>query len=252
MTQSNQARVDAGAPSEAPTCEGMDLVCHELRNPATAMIMTAETLAEGRLGDMSDAQKQALRRIMAAGRYLVDLIDGYLGAARGDDGDWPVRPRMVSDFMGEVICPAIETTAPAVAAAGMRLIQHTHAEMGPIQCDPDLLRIVVANLLANAAKFGRADGQIRLSVYRLPRRVEVAVYNEGQGFDPEREKELFDKFARIDPAVGGDGFGVGLYSCRRIVQAHGGSIVAAGQRGQWAEFSVSLPQPMPDGGGATA
>jgi signal transduction histidine kinase len=76
----------------------------------------------------------------------------------------------------------------------------------------------------------------------------AGVWNEGIGFTPEQRNELFRKFSRLDtPELKKQkGTGVGLYTVWRIVQLHGGQPDAHSQPGQWARFTFTIPQPVPE------
>jgi len=184
---------------------------------------------------------------MTSGCYLLGLIREYLDLARMEGGNLVVSTRLVP-FRQEVVEPAVELILPSLQARGMLLEQHYPEDLRPIQCDPDLLRIVLVNLLGNAVKYGQEGGTLRLGVMLQDGRLRVTVWNQGPGFSAEERPRLFRKFSRLHaPAFQGvRGTGVGLYTAWRIVQLHGGSIDARSEEGQWAEFSLDLPQPDPE------
>jgi signal transduction histidine kinase len=115
-----------------------------------------------------------------------------------------------------------------------------------VDCDPDLMTIAMTNLLGNAAKYGRKNGKIRLTVNRGPARLDVSVWNEGPGFKEEDREKLFRKFSRLDDPAHrkAKGTGVGLYTVWRIINQHGGRIEAHSRYGEWAEFAFWIPQPL--------
>jgi signal transduction histidine kinase len=102
--------------------------------------------------------------------------------------------------------------------------------------------------LGNAVKYGREEGLVRIHVEVRPKGVRVAVWNEGPGFHAEERPRLFRRFSRLrDPELlEQKGTGVGLYTSWRIVRLHGGSMDARSSQGEWAEFSLDIPQPLPD------
>ncbi|MBM4078806.1 MAG: ATP-binding protein, partial [Planctomycetes bacterium] len=112
--------------------------------------------------------------------------------------------------------------------------------------DPNLIKIVLVNLLGNAAKYGKDNGEIRLRVARPPDALQVSVWNEGPGFPESARSRLFRRFSRIETPelMKRRGTGVGLYTSWRIIQLHGGKIDAESEEGRWAEFSFRIPQPL--------
>jgi signal transduction histidine kinase len=95
--------------------------------------------------------------------------------------------------------------------------------------------------LSNAAKFGSGK-PIELRLEPRRDRVRLLVTDHGIGIDPARSKRLFERFGRGVSADHYGGLGLGLYACRQIVEAHGGSIGVESRLGQGATFTVELPR----------
>ena len=116
---------------------------------------------------------------------------------------------------------------------GMALERSCPADLQPVQCDPELLRIVLVNLLGNAVKYGRPGGLVRITVERQPDQVQAAVWNQGPGFGPEERPRLFRKFSRLQAPelLARKGTGLGLYTSWRIVHLHGGRMDARSEPG---------------------
>ncbi len=111
-----------------------------------------------------------------------------------------------------------------------------------------MTRELFENLLSNAVKYGRPGGLITLACRLLDGWAEFSVRNEGEGLAPERRGELFQKFSRIeiaDSKKAHRGTGLGLFICKKIVEAHGGAIHADSAVGQWIEFRCTLPLASP-------
>jgi signal transduction histidine kinase len=226
--------------------EMLAFVSHELKNPIASMMTDARVLADGYLGDLQPKQAQKLERLIGKGSHLLELIRVYLDLARMEGGDLVLRPRL-SAFIEEVVDPAVDLVQPQLQARHMVLERLYPDGPEPIQCDPDLLQIVLVNLLGNAVKYGQEGGRIRLTVERLVDELRVTVWNQGPGFPPEERARLFRKFSRLHAPELRErkGSGVGLYTTWRIVNMHKGHIDARSDYGKWAEFTVEIPQPIP-------
>jgi signal transduction histidine kinase len=223
--------------------ELLAFVSHEVKNPIASMMTDARVLADGYLGALEPRQVDKLERLMAKGRFLLDLVREYLDLARMEGGDLVLRP-VPSDLAAAVLEPALELVLPQIQARNMRLERRIPSGLPLVSCDPDLLRIVLINLLGNAAKYGRQGGTVRISLEDLPGGIEVAVWNEGPGFPASERGRLFRKFSRLQtpPLLAQKGTGVGLYTAWRIVNLHGGRMEARSREGEWAEFSFDLPR----------
>jgi hypothetical protein len=227
--------------------EMLAFVSHELKNPVASMITDARVLADGYLGPLQPNQVQKLERLMAKGNHLLELVRGYLDLARMEGGELVLHPRM-SAFIEEVVEPALELIQPQLQDRHMTLERNYPDGPEPIQCDPDLLQIVLVNLLGNAVKYGREGGLVRVGVERQVDRLLVTVWNQGPGFPPGERPQLFRKFTRLQtPELKAKkGSGVGLYTAWRIVHLHRGRMDARSEYGQWAEFVFEIPQPLPE------
>jgi signal transduction histidine kinase len=113
----------------------------------------------------------------------------------------------------------------------------------PTLADRSKVRSVLVNLVGNAVKYSPAGGAIRVTVARRPgSHVQVAVEDEGIGLAPRQVETIFERYGRGETAIqhGIRGHGLGLYLCRRIVEAHGGTIEAR-PLGVGSRFVFSIP-----------
>ncbi len=122
--------------------------------------------------------------------------------------------------------------------------------IGPLpelNCDPDLMESVFANLLANALKFtrGREPAIIEVGTMTQGGRAVIFVRDNGAGFEQEYAGRLFGIFQRLHRPEEFEGTGAGLATVQRIVHKHGGQVWAESKLGQGATFFLSLPQRAP-------
>ncbi|HRX48780.1 MAG TPA: ATP-binding protein, partial [Spirochaetota bacterium] len=112
-----------------------------------------------------------------------------------------------------------------------------------VDCDKNLMKIVMNNLMSNAVKYGNENGHIDITVSSDELHLNVAVRNTGPGFPEEAKSKLFRKFSRVetDELMKRKGTGVGLYTTWKIIQMHKGHIKAESKQNEWAEFSFYLP-----------
>jgi signal transduction histidine kinase len=146
---------------------------------------------------------------------------------------------------------ALESTlaivAPTLAGAGVRLESRLDADLPRVLGDASALKQVFLNLLKNAADaLEKTGGTIRITADRGPegRGVVVSVEDDGPGIDPVVQERVFDPFFTTKPA--GRGTGLGLSICRRIAEAHGGTLEVASTPGSGATFTLRLPEEASD------
>lgn len=225
--------------------ELLGFVSHELRGPLTSMLLDAQVSIDDEQGTLSDGQRQRLEQLVHKGETLLDMLKDYVDLARLDRKVELTVDQHV-DLHRQVIEPALSIVQPKLEARGISFEVHLPREDVLVECDPELLTVVLTNLLNNAAKFGLDNGHVRVGLRNDEAGFELSVWNEGQGFDEAERSRLFRRFSRLP--IGGRrsrGTGVGLYTAWRIVRMHGGRIEARAARGEWAEFSLRIPQPLP-------
>lgn len=221
--------------------EMLGFVSHELKSPLAGIVTNADLLLQSYVGTLDDKQQQLVARMRRSAEHLLSVTREYLDLARVEGEDLKLDAQRI-DFVADVLEPAVDVVMPTIEAAEMAL--RSGWDDGPLELEADanLLRIVVINLLSNAAKYGRSGGTIAVRVEADGDRLTCAVRNEGPGFPESQRSRLFRRFSRLDtPALRGrKGTGVGLYTCRRIIKLHGGRIWAESEEGKWAEFSFEL------------
>ena len=107
--------------------------------------------------------------------------------------------------------------------------------------DEELLRQVWINLIQNALKFSETGSSLGITVSQKDQEAIVAVRDHGIGMDEETQKRIFDKFFQADRSHSGEGIGLGLSLCRRIVMISGGTIAVSSTPGEGSTFTVRLP-----------
>jgi signal transduction histidine kinase len=146
--------------------------------------------------------------------------------------------------LAAVVAGATETTSHLLAARGHRLTVSLPAGPVSLMADPVRLEQVLANLLANAAKFTDPGGDIRVTAQTEAGQAVLRVRDNGRGIAPDLLPRVFDPFWQ-GPGRGENGargLGLGLALVKSLVELHGGSIAAHSEGpGTGAEFIVRLP-----------
>ena len=216
------------------------VLSHELRNPLASISAAGTVMAEPSLRpeDRTRAGAVVQRQAVAMKALLDDLLD----LSRLRLGRLELHPRPVG--IGEIVRPALESTRPLVDRGRHALTVALPANELEVKADPLRLSQVVANLVANAAKYTPPGGEIRVSAQLAGSDVVVAVEDNGIGMRPEEIERMFDMFTQAPEAFqrAAGGLGIGLALARSIVQLHGGWIVAASAgQGQGCQVRFGLP-----------
>jgi two-component system, OmpR family, phosphate regulon sensor histidine kinase PhoR len=214
-------------------------VSHELRTPLTSIYGFAETLLREDASFGEEDRASFVRYIASEAERLNRLVDSLLSAARLETG-----------AVGLVLAPVdVAAVARDVAPwAGGRSEQHKLALVLPpggalADADADRVRQVLINLIDNAIKYSPDGGTVTVRVRKRRRVVELRVSDEGIGISERDQRNLFQKFFRVDAAMsrGIRGIGLGLYLVRGFVTAMGGRIWVESEHGKGSTFVVELP-----------
>jgi signal transduction histidine kinase len=213
---------------------------HELRQPLAALLNWSEVLDQELAESRSERPRQTLGRMRRSIGQMADLVTAELALAEVGTS----APTESVDLTA-VVRDLVSDLAQPLLAAGATV---EVGELGAVHAEPANMTQLFRNLLENAIKYRRPE--VPLVVRIGARRVEIGaaraaflevrVADNGLGFDPERAREIFEMRRRVAPPEI-PGAGVGLTICRRIAEASGGSIVATGEPGRGATFTVTLP-----------
>jgi two-component system, sensor histidine kinase and response regulator len=227
----------------------LSVAAHELRNPLNALqlqlvgLYRAAQQADDTLSRtwVADRLGQATEDVAT----LVRLVHNLLDVARISSGRFDVEPEDL-DF-GDVIRAVVRRFGQTLTAGRLAL------EVPAVSGRSDRLRLeqVVTNLVSNAIKFG-GEKPIEIALRADADRAYFSVTDHGIGIDPDRQAELFARFARVVPRREYGGFGLGLWITRETVRAMGGEIWLTSTPGEGSTFSVSLPRVLAGGAGSYA
>jgi len=238
--------VDQLTAANSSYLEMLGFVSHELKNPLAAMVMDGKLLMQGYVGELTEKQETRISKMVGKAQYLLSLIREYLDLSRLESGELHARPRNQIDLQKNILAPSLEMVSSQIEERGMKFSQELPPQPTMVQCDPDLLVIVMVNLLGNAAKYGLDGGELKLKVKLNNEGLQVTVFNEGPGFPESAKNRLFRKFSRVrtEELLKRKGTGVGLYTVWQIIRLHGGTVWAESKEGSWAEFGFRIPQPL--------
>jgi len=233
--------VDELAAADRHRYEFLATLSHELRN-ALAPVANALQILRLEQEAASSLPNRARALIERQMTQLSRLVDDLQEVSCIDSGCMRIQPGLVD--LREVVQRSVEAVMSAYAHRKHQVFVTLPVE--PIWLEADAIRLeqVVVNLLSNAANYTQDGGSIVVMADRAQDRAELRVADTGIGIAPEMLPRVFDLFVRAESARDHSrkGLGIGLNIVRRIVDLHGGSVVARSDGpGAGSEFVVSLP-----------
>lgn len=214
----------------------MQLIVHDLRSPLTALMMSLELAKEAQGASEAGA---SLDLALATTNRLSSMIDDLLTVAKLEEGALSAdrQPTVLRELLDQVA----RTAAPVAARKQTRLEIDCDAAL-TASLDVRLLQRLLDNLVSNAQRFTKAGGVVQLEARVDAPSLVIGVHNDGPPIPVSERPRLFDKFQQVDAKRDRrSGFGLGLYLCRIVAEAHGGSIAIEDTPGWNCSFVLRVP-----------
>ena len=219
----------------------LSVLMHDLANPLQGILGYASLMENGVLGEVSsDEQLKALHSITESSAKMRDLIDGTLSDLRGSGR----KPKPVN--LHALALSSIGNLLPRAREKGVEMsylgdvFHRTEFPQRAVKVYGlvDQLASLVQNLLSNAVKY--AESKVEVDLQELNGAAYLEVRDDGRGISKADQAKIFDEGFQSEGSL--PGHGLGLFSVRRVVDEHGGTLDVESEPGEGALFRVVLPQ----------
>jgi two-component system sensor histidine kinase QseC len=211
---------------------------HELRTPLTAIKIQAEVAQRAQ---EPQRRARALEQITQGIDRTTHLVEQLLTLARADTSRAHALERKQLD-LAALVRQEMAQQAPEALEKQLQLEFDNQAEGLRIQGDPKLLAVLLRNLINNAVKYARPDGQILVSIQTQEHALRLSVADNGPGIPPEQRQQLFERFKRGNQQVAGSGLGLSIV--KRITELHQTTIrLEDGLNGEGLGVVLEFPLP---------
>lgn len=227
---------------DATKDEFISMASHQLRTPLTSIKGYISMMLEGDLGEIAPAQRKALEEAYNSSQRMVYLIGDFLNLSRLQTGRFELERTDVS--LPQIIQEEIAQLRATAQARSVVLNYDPPSDFPTISVDENKIRQVMMNFIDNAIYYAKPNGgEITVSLINHPHHVTFRVRDNGIGVPASEKPHLFTKFYRAGNArkARPDGTGIGLYMAKKVIVAHGGSIVFTSKEGEGSEFGFRLP-----------
>ncbi|HEY3309288.1 MAG TPA: ATP-binding protein [Desulfuromonadaceae bacterium] len=218
----------------------LSLISHKLRTPITSISLFLQNLQRGCYNPSDPLFLQNAKMIYEESSYLGRLVADLLAFSQAMVGSEGLR--LEACDINELVAEVLQTSQEAQCKPAIE-VDFKHQELPLIQVDRDKISFVIKQVIDNAYKFSRDEGQISISIKNNCDKLSIIVYDTGSGIPREEIVKVFEKFYQIDPDNTGQirGFGLGLFYAREFVRLHGGSIIIDSEPGLGTAVTVTLP-----------
>jgi len=220
----------------------LGFVTHELRNSLGSALFNVISLKEGVYGETSEEVKEGLNIVEDSLKYLKEITNNYLQLSRLEQGELYFEKKEVN-LQKDVIQPVLNDISKLLEMKKLK-VENEIPENFVLPADINLMRVVYENLLGNAVKYGKEEGNIKISASRTEGgQIQLIVWNDGPPIEPQLITSLFHRFKRYDTKTpdGKKGAGLGLFIVKRIIELHGGEVSVHSEKDKGTSFIINIP-----------
>jgi signal transduction histidine kinase len=227
--------------------EFISTISHELRTPLGMIKGYVTTLMREDANWDSETRLEFLEIVDEEAERLRELIDNLLDSSRLETGTLGMTLEPIK--LSTIVQDSVSRTQAVYPEMDVEIL--ISEDLPTLQADPTRIAQVLDNLLSNANKYA-PGAPIAVRSERYDNVVEVGVEDQGPGIPPEHVPHLFERFYRVPEQTSNvRGTGLGLYICRKIIEAHSGEIGVESKEGAGTRIYFTLPvevmEPIPEG-----
>ncbi|MFH2130311.1 MAG: response regulator [bacterium] len=218
-------------------------ISHEFRTPLTLITAPIESLLSGDYGKLPRRSVAVLASMKSNAERLLKLISDLLDFSKIEAGKMEVN--MTPCDVSKLLSRCMDGVDSGAASQGIRIDYQDRTDGLRAVVDPDLIEKAVFNLLSNAMKFNRPEGEglIAVTLENDPSSFTITIRDSGIGIPVDKLDSIFDRFNQVDASVSRryEGTGIGLSLTREIVDLHHGTILVESEVGRGSVFTITLP-----------
>lgn len=223
--------------------EDMDfiaLAAHELRGPITVIRGYLDIFHQEIATKLDTDQQQLMERLQVSAERLASYVNNILNVSRYDRHQFVMHPQ--EEKLPDLIKGIGPDLMLRAKTQNRHLVFNIPANLPSIAVDSNSVGEVIINLVDNAIKYSHDGGQVTIAATPKENWVEVTIQDQGIGIPASIVGNLFTRFYRSHRSkqqVGGTG--LGLYICKTIIEAHGGTVWVRSVEGQGTTFGFTVP-----------
>ncbi|HLZ58109.1 MAG TPA: ATP-binding protein [Ktedonosporobacter sp.] len=203
----------------------VSMVSHELRTPLNSVHGFVDLLLQGHMGELMEEQRLYLGYTQEGVQQLISIVEDILFMTRSDLGQFEIKQEEVPPY--RLVKQVISSLHPQALKAGVALCLDILPTAPSLYIDPQRIKQVLNNLVANAIKYTPPGGTVTLSSRSHDEQFEmISVADTGYGIPPEDRQHVFERFYQSNHSQQSKmgGYGLGLSIAKLIIEQHCGTI----------------------------
>lgn len=222
--------------------EFVSLSAHQLRTPLSAIKWTLKMLLDGDLGEITQEQREFIKKTYKSNERMINLINDLLDVTRIEEGRYLYKPTLAE--FEQIIQSVVNSYKEEFAKKKINFeFKKTEEKLPKVLVDVEKIKLVIENLLDNALRYTPVAGQVTVSLKFGKKEIEFSIRDTGVGIPRDQQERVFTKFFRGANVMRmeTEGTGLGLFITKNIIEAHGGKIWFQSEEGKGTTFYFTLP-----------
>lgn len=216
------------------------IAAHDLKSPLATISSYLELLADETKEIIGEEPLKYIQIMQKSSERMRQLIDRLLEYARLTKSEEPFQPVELNEVMSHVLQNLHESITKTQAKI-------LFPPLPTVNGDAHLLTQLFQNLIANSIKFhGASPPHVQIEFKLQDHFLLFSLKDTGVGFNPQDKENIFTLYKKLQESSNTPGAGIGLATCRKVIELHGGQIWAESQPGEGSTFYFTLPQPETD------
>ena len=212
---------------------------HDLKNPLQAQISSLELLYKGMFGELNPSQKEMVDMILESSRYMKEMLYSLLKSGKDNNGIIMLNRHHFD--LNKIVQKCVKETSDLALSKNIKVeIISSLSEDDKLYADEIQMRRVIGNMLNNGINYAYENSPVTIKLYKERDSIFFVITNKSNEISQSLKEQIFDKYVCGEPLQSSNGIGLGLYFCRKIVEANEGKILLDAS-GNDNSFIVELP-----------
>ncbi len=215
----------------------VSMASHEFRTPLSTIMSSASLISKYTKEEHNEKRAKHVNRIKSAVVNLTGILNDFLSLSKIEEGKVEVKK---SEVEVEGLCKLVIEEVKGLLKNGQTIQHSIDDEVNSLLTDERILKNVLFNLISNAIKYSKAEGEISCHISKIENGVCFNIKDNGIGIPEEEQKHLFERFFRASNVENIQGTGLGMSIVKRYVELLGGDISFESALGKGTTFTVNI------------
>lgn len=212
---------------------------HDLKTPLQAQLSSLNLLRNGKFGPVTEQQQKLLDIIIESAIFMQDMLHNVLDTYKIENGVVKIKPEETN--LDELIKICINEIANFAMTYDIEIEYINTVKEPKISADKKLIRRVLANMLNNGINYSYKNTKLTINLYEKDNKTFIKIKNTGYEIPEEIKEHIFDKYVSSGQLNHKTGAGLGLYYCKKVIEAHNGNISLIAEN-NCNEFIIEFPK----------